>query len=67
MRKTIEGIGTAISVQLLSKLVKVRQNLAPRQFPPENFQNRNPYTPNQNGLASPSLNYASYATASNLS
>ena len=67
VNKTIEGIGTAItqSVQLLSELVKVRQNPAPRQYPQEFFQNMNPYITNQNGLASSPLNYASYAAGSN--
>ena len=69
--KTIEGIGTAItqSTQFFqnSELVKMRQNLAPHQFPQEIFQNVNPYITNQNGLASPPSNYASYAAGSNLS
>ena len=67
--KTIEGIGTAItqSVQLLSELVKVRQNPGPRQFPREISQNMNPYIADQNGLASPPLSYARYAAGSNLS
>ena len=69
VNKTIEGIGTAVtqSVQLHSELIKVRQNRAPRQLPQEIFQNMNPYITNQNGLASPPLNYASYAAGSNLS
>ena len=43
VNKTIEGIGTAItqSVQLLSELVKVRQNPATCQFPQEIFHNMN--------------------------
>ena len=54
VNKTIERIGTGItqSVQLLSELVKVRQNPAPRKFPQERFQNMNRYITNQNGLAS---------------
>ena len=69
VNKTIEGIGTAItqSVQLLSELVKVRQNPATCQFPQEIFHNMNSCITNQNGLASPPLNYASYAAGSNLS
>ena len=45
VNKNIEGIGTTItqSARLLPELVKVRQNLAPRQFPRETFQNMNPY------------------------
>ena len=45
VNKNIEGIGTTItqSAQLLPELVKVRQNLAPRQLPRETFQNMNPY------------------------
>ena len=66
VNKTIEGIEAA-TTQLLSELVKVRQNPAPRQFPQEIFQNMNPYISNQNGLASPPLNYASNAAGSNLS
>ena len=66
VNKTIEGIGTAKqSVQLLLELVKMRQ--APRQFPREIFPNMNPDITNQNGLASPPLNCASYAAGSNLS
>ena len=42
VNKTIEGIGTAITqslqLQLLSELVKARQNPAPRQLPEEIFQ-----------------------------
>ena len=59
-KKTIEGIGTAITqnVQVLSESVKVTQNPAPRHFPQEFFQNMNPYITNQNGLASLPLNYA---------
>ena len=69
VNNAIEGIGTAItqSVDLLSELVKVRKNPTPRQFPQEIFENMIPYTTNQNGLASPLLNYASYAAGSNLS
>ena len=61
MNKTVERIGEAIarSVQLLSELVKVRQNPTRRQFPREIFQNMNPYMTNQNGLALPPLNYTS--------
>ena len=41
VNKTIEEIGTVITprVQLLSELVKVRQNPAPRQFPQKIVQN----------------------------
>ena len=69
MNQTTEGIGTTImqSVQFISKLIKVRQNQAPRQFSQEFFQNMNPYITNQNGLASSPLNYTSYANGSNLS
>ena len=69
MNQTTEGIGTTIiqSVQFISKLIKVRQNQAPRQFSQDFFQNMNPYITNQNGLASCPLNYASYAAGSNLS
>ena len=43
VNKTIEGMGTAVtqSVQLLSELVKVRQNPATCQFPQEIFHNMN--------------------------
>ena len=69
MNKTIDGIETTITqnVQLLSELVNMRQNLELCQFPQEVFQNMNLYIPNQNDLASPPLNYASYAAGSNLS
>ena len=69
VNQTIEGIGTAMtqSAQLISELVKVRQNQAPRQFSQDFFQNMYPYITNQNGLASCPLNYASYAAGSNLS
>ena len=55
VNKTTEGIRTAItqSVQLLSKLVKVRQNPAPNQHQScTNPATMNPYITNQNGLVS---------------
>ena len=59
VNKIIEGIGMAKtqSVQLLSELVKVRQNLTPRQFAEEIFQNTYPFITSQNSLTSPPLNY----------
>ena len=52
VNKIIEGTGAAIaqSIQLLSELVKVRQNPAPCQFPQEIFQNMNH---SMHGLTSP--------------
>ena len=58
---------TMLRVFSFSKLFKVRQNPAPRQFPQKVFQNMNPYITNQNVLASPPLNYASYTAGNNLS